>query len=82
VESTGPKPLAGGTYVVSGAVPGYTRTTIDERITELGGKVSSSVSKTTTALITNETDTSKAQKAAQLGVKIIDPAEFVAQIDG
>ena len=75
-------PLAGKTYVVSGAVPGYTRTTIAERIEALGGRASSSVSKDTTALITAETTTSKAVKAAQLGVKVIDPAEFVRMIDG
>jgi DNA ligase (NAD+) len=75
-------PLAGKTYVVSGAVPGYTRTTIAERIEALGGRASSSVSKDTTALITSETGTSKAVKAAQLGVKVIDPAEFVRMIDG
>jgi DNA ligase (NAD+) len=75
-------PLAGQTFVVSGAVPGYTRTTIAERIEALGGRASSSVSKDTTALITAETGTSKAVKAAQLGVKVIDPAEFVRQIDG
>jgi DNA ligase (NAD+) len=75
-------PLAGQTFVVSGAVPGYTRTTIAERIEALGGRASSSVSKDTTALITAETTTSKAVKAAQLGVRVIDPAEFVRMIDG
>jgi len=75
-------PLAGQTFVVSGAVPGYTRTTITERIEALGGCASSSVSKDTTALITAETGTSKAVKAAQLGVKVVDPAEFVKMIDG
>lgn len=75
-------PLAGKTYVVSGAVPGYTRTTIAERIEALGGRASSSVSKDTTALITAETTTSKAVKAAQLSVQVIDPGEFVRMIDG
>jgi DNA ligase (NAD+) len=70
------KPLAGKTYVVSGAVPGYTRTTIAERIEALGGTASSSVSAKTTALVTAETDTAKARKAAQLGIPVIDPAEF------
>lgn len=70
------KPLAGKTYVVSGAVPGYTRTTIAERIEALGGTASSSVSAKTTALVTAETDTAKARKAAQLNIPVIDPAEF------
>ncbi|WP_432577617.1 helix-hairpin-helix domain-containing protein [Kineococcus arenarius] len=72
------KPLAGKTYVVSGAVPGYTRTTIAERIEALGGTASSSVSAKTTALVTAETDTAKARKAAQLGIPVIDPAIFAA----
>lgn len=75
-ETQGEKPLEGKTYVVSGSVPGYTRTTVSERIEELGGRASGSVSATTTALITSETTTAKAVKAAKLGVPIIDPAEF------
>jgi DNA ligase (NAD+) len=82
VQQNNDLPLAGKTFVVSGAVPGYTRTTIAERIEALGGRASSSVSKDTTALITAETTTSKAVKAAQLGVKVIDPAEFVKMIGG
>lgn len=69
-------PLAGQTYVVSGSVPGYTRTTVAERIEALGGKASGSVSKTTTALVSSETGTAKAKKAAELGITVIDPAEF------
>jgi len=74
------KPLAGKTYVVSGAVPGYTRTTIAERIEALGGTASSSVSAKTTALVTAETDTAKARKAAQLDVPVIDPVTFAATL--
>jgi len=79
-EIKGEKPLAGKVYVVSGSVPGYTRTTISERIEALGGTASGSVSAKTTALITSETDTSKAIKAAQLGILIIDPVAFAALI--
>ncbi|MGV8909151.1 MAG: NAD-dependent DNA ligase LigA [Propionicimonas sp.] len=77
-QASGAASLAGKTYVVSGSVPGYTRTTIQERIEALGGKASSSVSKATTALVTSETTTSKAVKAAQLGIPVIDPTEFAA----
>jgi DNA ligase (NAD+) len=75
-ETGGDKPLDGKTYVVSGSVPGYTRTTVSERIEQLGGRASSSVSANTTALITAETTTAKATKAAKLGIPIIDPADF------
>jgi DNA ligase (NAD+) len=79
-ETGSAKPLEGRTYVVSGTVPGYTRTTVAEAIEALGGKASSSVSATTTALVTSETATSKAVKAARLGIPVIDPAEFAATL--
>jgi DNA ligase (NAD+) len=75
-ETTGDQPLEGRTYVVSGSVPGYTRTTVSERIEQLGGRATGSVSASTTALVTAETATAKAKKAAQLGIPIIDPADF------
>jgi DNA ligase (NAD+) len=75
-ETDGDQPLQGRTYVVSGSVPGYTRTTVSERIEQLGGRASGNVSATTTALVTSETTTAKAKKATQLGIPIIDPAEF------
>jgi DNA ligase (NAD+) len=72
------KPLAGNTYVVSGTVPGYNRTSVNERIEALGGRASSGVSAATTALVTAETTTAKAKKAARLGIPILDPAAFAA----
>ena len=80
IEVASNKILAGKTYVVSGSVPGYTRTTISERIEELGGTASSAVSAKTTALITSETDTSKAKKATELGIPVIDPQVFADMI--
>ncbi|BAL89830.1 putative NAD-dependent DNA ligase [Actinoplanes missouriensis 431] len=74
------KPLAGQVYVVSGSVPGYTRTTVSERIEALGGTASGSVSAKTTALVTAETGTSKAKKAAQLGIPVLDPEEFARML--
>jgi DNA ligase (NAD+) len=79
-ETTGDKPLEGKTYVVSGSVPGYTRTTVSERIEQLGGRASGSVSASTTALVTAETTTAKAKKATQLAVPIIDPAAFAEML--
>ena len=81
-ETEGDKPLDGKTYVVSGSVPGYTRTTVSERIEQLGGRASGSVSTNTTALVTAETTTAKAKKAVQLGIPIIDPAEFADMLTG
>ncbi|MEV0896013.1 NAD-dependent DNA ligase LigA [Actinoplanes sp. NPDC049802] len=80
VDDGGEKPLAGKTFVVSGSVPGYTRTTVSERIEALGGSAGSSVSARTTALVTAETTTAKAKKAAQLGIPVIDPEEFARML--
>ncbi|HWS38166.1 MAG TPA: NAD-dependent DNA ligase LigA, partial [Actinoplanes sp.] len=79
-DDGGAKPLTGQTYVVSGSVPGYTRTTVSERIEALGGSASSSVSTKTTALVTAETTTAKAKKATQLGIPVISPEEFARML--
>lgn len=80
-EPTGDQPLAGKTYVISGSIPGWTRSAAQDRIVALGGKVAGSVSKTTTALITSETATSKAVKAAAVGVPVLDPDGFAALLN-
>lgn len=69
-------PLAGMTLVVSGSVPGYSRTSIAEAIEAAGGKASSSVSATTSLLVSPESSTGKYVKAQSLGVPIADPAKF------
>lgn len=81
-EVTGSKPLAGKTVVVSGSVPGYSRNEANEAIEAAGGKSSGSVSAKTSYLVTAETTTSKAKKAADLGVPVIDPDQFAALLRG
>ncbi|GIG20049.1 DNA ligase 2 [Cellulomonas chitinilytica] len=71
-------PLAGMTVVVSGSVPGYSRTTVAELIEAQGGKASSSVSSTTSLLVSEPSTSSKYVKAAELGVRIVTPEEFLA----
>lgn len=73
-------PLAGMTLVVSGSVPGYSRTTIAEAIEAAGGKASSSVSASTSLLVSPESSTGKYVKARSLGVRIADPANFAAAL--
>lgn len=81
-DAAGEPPLAGKTVVISGSVPGYTRTTAAEAVEAAGGKSSGSVSAKTSYLVTAETTTSKAKKAAQLGVPVIDPSQFAALLAG
>ena len=66
----------GQTFVLTGALPTYTRDQAAQIIESFGGKVSGSVSKKTTYVLAGEAAGSKLTKAQELGVKIIDENEF------
>ncbi len=66
----------GKTFVLTGALGGMTRRRAKEMITAGGGKVSGSVSRSTDFLVCGESPGSKLAKARELGVTIIDEAEF------
>lgn len=75
--------IAGKTFVVTGDV--YTfknRKELQERIENLGGKCTGSVSKKTNYLINNDVNSTsgKNQKAKELGIPIISEDEFIAMI--
>jgi DNA ligase (NAD+) len=76
----GTLPLAGKTVVVSGAVPGLTRTEANEWVERLGGKSSGSVSKNTSLLVAGDGSGSKSEKAAALGVSIMTADEFATLV--
>jgi len=71
-------PLAGKKVVVTGTVPGLTRTEAQEAVEALGGTATSSVSKTTDVVVVGEGAGSKADKAAQLGIPVMDAEKFAA----
>ncbi len=73
-------PLEGQTLVITGSLPGMTRQEAEEKIRELGGTVSSSVSRKTSAVIVGENPGSKLDKARGLGLRIIPAHEFVAML--
>lgn len=77
-EAAGNQPFAGKTFVLTGTLPGMTRTEATALIERLGGKVSGSVSKKTDYVLIGEEAGSKLDKAEKLGVKIIDEAEFLS----
>ncbi|MFJ4109230.1 NAD-dependent DNA ligase LigA [Oerskovia enterophila] len=79
-EDTVALPLAGMTVVVSGSVPGYSRTTVAELVEANGGKASSSVSSATSLLVSEPSTSSKYVKATDLGVRIVTPAEFLEMV--
>ena len=71
-------PLAGKTVVLTGTLPTLTREEVTARIEKLGGRVSSSVSKKTNFVLAGEDAGSKLEKAQQLGIRVLNEAEFLA----
>lgn len=72
----GKKPLENLTFVLTGTLEKYSRSQAKEIIENLGGRVSSSVSKKTDYVVLGRDPGSKYDRAVQLGVKIIDEKEF------
>jgi DNA ligase (NAD+) len=72
--------LTGATVVLTGTLPTLTRPQATERIERAGGRVTSSVSKTTTFVVAGESAGGKLDKARSLGVEIIDEAELLRRL--
>lgn len=71
--------ISGKTFCVTGAFHTMKRSEIEKIITERGGKLSSSVSKKTDFLLTNDagSGSTKALKAAELGIPVMSEEEFL-----
>jgi len=81
VEKTAGGPLEGRTYVITGTLSGMTREHAASAIERLGGKVAGSVSRKTTAVIVGADAGSKADKARELGVPMLDESAFRELLD-
>jgi DNA ligase (NAD+) len=66
--------LDGATFVLTGTLPSMSRAEAKALIVAAGGKVTGSVSKKTTVLVSGEAAGSKLEKAEALGVRVVDEA--------
>ncbi|MCU1543112.1 MAG: ligA [Microbacteriaceae bacterium] len=75
-------PLAGITVVATGSLEGFSREGALEAIMAAGGKAGSSVSKKTHFVAAGPGAGSKLGKAEELGIRILDAAEFARLLEG
>ena len=71
-----PRTLEGMSIVVTGSLTGYSRDEAKEAILLRGGKASGSVSKKTAFVVVGDSPGSKAEKAGELGVTVLDEQGF------
>jgi len=81
-DQSRPRTLEGLTVVVTGSLVDFSRDGAKEAIISRGGKAAGSVSKNTHFVVVGENAGSKAEKAEQLGVPILDEAGFRVLLDG
>ena len=73
--------LEGLTVVVTGSLEGFTRDGAKEAIVSRGGKAAGSVSRKTSYVVVGENAGSKAAKAEELGLPILDEAGFLSLLE-
>jgi len=72
--------LAGKSFVLTGTLTTMSREEAEEKIRALGGTAGSSVSKKTSYLVAGESAGSKLAKAEELGVEVLNEAEFARML--
>ncbi|MGN6160672.1 MAG: helix-hairpin-helix domain-containing protein, partial [Marmoricola sp.] len=80
-DDSTPQTLAGLTVVVTGGLENFTRDSVKEAIISHGGKAAGSVSKNTDYVVVGENAGSKAAKAEELGLTILDEDQFVSLLE-
>ena len=76
------KTLDGLTIVATGSLDDFTRDGVKEAIIARGGKASGSVSKKTDYVVLGANAGSKATKAEELGLRILDEEQFKILLEG
>lgn len=74
-------PLQNRKFVLTGTLPSLTRDAAAEIIRNLGGKVSSSVSRNTDYVLSGSEPGSKLARAEELGIRVIDENEFLQLVN-
>jgi DNA ligase (NAD+) len=78
----GPRPLEGVTVVITGTLASYSRDGATEAVQELGGKVTSSVSrKTDFVVVGSDPGASKYEKAVKLEVPMLDDSGLTVLLE-
>ncbi|MCP4929274.1 MAG: NAD-dependent DNA ligase LigA [Gammaproteobacteria bacterium] len=73
--------LTGKTFVVTGTLQSMTRDGAKDRIRQLGGKITASVSKNTNFVVHGDAPGSKFAKAQKLGISLLDEAAFLKLLE-
>jgi DNA ligase (NAD+) len=76
VDASAPRTLEGKTVVVTGSLEGFSRDETKEAIISRGGKAAGSVSKKTDFVVVGANAGSKAAKAEELGLPVLDEDGF------
>ena len=73
-------PLSGKSVCVTGTLPKLSRARAEALVREMGGAVTSSVSRNTTYLVLGENPGSKLASAERLGTEILDEGQLLALV--
>ena len=80
-DSTGGILLEGITVVITGTLEGFSRDAAKSAVEDRGGKVTGSVSGKTSAVVVGASPGSKASKADELGIPVLDEALFLRLLE-